>query len=149
MAKPFTVYAPSAAPNGSTRVQPSSRDRHAFVQINPDDVADHDGKVDHADLLRLLKLMQDNAIAATEPVRTNPSVHGEMHRQVAMTSGKNVTIKHGLGEPFGGWSCKRAYAGSAAFAAVDAAKNGGLDPKQYLVLAASSTGTYDIEINPR
>lgn len=150
MAKPFTVVEPTTVRTGQQTLQPSSKDRHALQQINPDDVVEGDGKtVSAADIQRLLKLVQDNIGDATKPCRTNPLNLGELHRNIGAKSGKNVQIKHGLGEAFGGWSVKRVYPGSNVPAFIEADKNGGLDPAQYLVLAAGCNGTYDFEINPK
>lgn len=147
VARPFTVIQPQPGPNGQLKPQPSSRDRQAFARINPEDATD-----DVADLKRVLLQVQENSITATEPYRTNPLLHGELHRQVTFTSGKLTVIKHSLGEPFGGWWSVRARPGSGTFAAVEATNNavGGvhMDPKMYLVLSSSCTGTYDIVITP-
>lgn len=150
MAKPFTVVEPTTVRTGQQLMQPSTRDRHALQQINPDDVVEGDGEtVSAADMQRLLKLVQDNIGDATKPCRTNPLNLGELHRNVGARTGKNLTIKHGLGEPWGGWSPKRAYPGSNPPAFVEAPNNGGLDPSQYLVLLSFVDGTYDFEINPK
>lgn len=150
MAKPFTVVAPTSVRTGQQTLQPSTKDRHALQQINPDDVISGDGgTVSAADLQRLLKLVQDNIGDATKPYRTNPLATGELHRNIGTHSGKNVTIKHGLGEAFGSWTVRRVYPGSNVAAFIEANNNGGLDPAKYLVLAAGCTGTYDFEINPK
>jgi hypothetical protein len=148
MAKPFTVVAPIPVLIGPPKILPRSRERHPYTQINPSDIATPDGKVDPDKFAKLMKQMQDSVDSATTPYRTNPLLLGEVHRQVSTTSGHNLVIKHSLGEPFGSWKSVRAYAGSSVFSAVEAKNNGGMSPSDYLVLAMSSTGTYDIEINP-
>ena len=139
-AKPFTVVGLKGG-----KVVPQSRERQPFTQINPDDVVGHGSTP--ADTARALRLIQDNTADATLPARTNPLLHGEIRQSVSGTSGANLVIKHGLGEPWAYYTCVRTRSGSA-FAAVDAANNGGMDPKQYLVLAMHSTGVYDISIHP-
>lgn len=152
MARPFTVIAPVSTPSGIPKVLPASRERHPFTQVNPSELTSPDGKVNPEDLPKLLKMVQDNAATATEPYRTNPLLHGELHRQLAATSGSRLIIKHGLGEQVGGWTCVRARPGSSVFAAVEAtlsAADTALYPaNKYLVLQMSSSGTYDIAIHP-
>jgi hypothetical protein len=153
MSKPFSVIAalPSTNPLGQT-IHPVSRERHPFTQINPEDVTEGE-KVQPEDLRRIVKQVQENVDAATTPYRTNPLLTGELHQSLPATSGKNLVIKHGLGVPWAYYVCRRSRplnktTPSAPFAAAELPGNLGLDVRQYLVLAMSSTGIYDIEINP-
>jgi hypothetical protein len=138
----------------------SSLERHPYTRVNitADAITNVSGQIDADAVARHLTLMQDSVQAATLPTRTSPYARSTTLRSVQMTSGKPVVLKHGLGEAAGGWDCKRAYAGSAVFAAVEA-KIGqvvaGTTPwpaslveTEYLVLIASSTGTYDIAVYP-
>lgn len=101
-------------------------------------------------LARTLVLIQENIDAATLPARSSPLSQFTIAEMVQMTSGSNVVIRHGLGVAFQWYEPLRAYnqpqvaAASDPFAAFDAPSNGGLDPTQYLVLQAASTGFYDI-----
>lgn len=103
-------------------------------------------------LARTLNLMQENADASSKAERSNPHRIFYLASKIAMVSGQNVTIKHGLGVAFTGYEPLRAYSapivtsGSSPFAAVDAPYNGGKDPSQYLVLQSGCTGTYDIKV---
>ena len=153
MSKPFNVFAtlPSLNPLGQV-TQPVSRERHPFTQINPKDVTSGD-KVSPGDLQRVVKQVQENVDSATIPYRTNPLLTGEIHQNLPVLAGNKLIIKHGLGVPWGYYSCRRARpinktTSSAPFMAVENPGNGGLDISQYLVLEVYSTGIYDIEINP-
>jgi len=148
VAKRFAIVISVPTVSGIPKTQPTVKEQHAYTKINPANIVGADGRVSSDDMPKLLKLMQDNVDEATAPYRTNPLIHGEVHRQVRLTSGSNATIRHGLQTPFGSWKCVRAYPGSSPFAAVEAANNGDLPVDQYLVLAAHASGTYDIEINP-
>jgi hypothetical protein len=128
--------------------QPSSQARIPFqrVTVSEAHITRPDGHVDAAQLSRILGLIQDNSESSTEAVRSDPTLKKTIRQSIAMTSGKMVTITHMLGCAFSGYRCTRAYAGSAPFAAVEAANNGGQDPTKVLVLTSSATGTYDVEI---
>ena len=153
MSKPFSVVAAlsSLNPRGQV-IQPVTRERHPFTQINPKDVTE--GKeVSPEDLQRVVKQVQENVDSATIPYRTNPLLTGELHQNLPVLAGNKLVIKHGLGVPWAYYTCRRARpinktTSSAPFMAVENPGNGGLDTSQYLVLEVYSTGIYDIEINP-
>jgi len=123
--------------------RPSSVERHALRRLQPPAHLDDETK-------RFLTQLQDNIDDATRASRSDPTLN-KVILQAQKATGKagspaTMTIRHGLGRPFTGYRITRSYAGSDVFAAVDAASNGGKDPTQYLVLSASCTGTYDVEI---
>ena len=101
-------------------------------------------------LARTLTLIQENIDAATLAARSSPLAQFTIMEMVQMTSGSTVVVRHGLGVAFKWYEPLRAYnkpevaTASPPFAAIDAPSNGGLDPTQYLVLLAASTGFYDI-----
>lgn len=158
MAKAFTIVrhkkvtAPGTPPDQSYK-PPSTRERHTHVQINPSDIATKTGAVDYEDFTRSIKLLQDNTADATVPYRTNPLLHGELHTNLITTSGHNLVIAHGLGEPVGYFWSVDAAPGSGAFAGVrvnlSAAQQKQFPDDQYLVLAMSSTGTYAVVLTPK
>lgn len=140
--KAFTIV-----DHSQTKAFPKSRDRHTFVDVNPDDLTQ--GEMTPADQARLLKSMQDNSRAATEPFRTNPLLAGELHCNVAANANTNITIQHGLAEPYGHWWPVGARPNSAPFQAVEIQANAAYPQTKYLLLRVSSTGTYDIVITPK
>ena len=107
-----------------------------------------DKKVDPAAIVRVLGLFQDNVHDATLPQRSHPLGQVVVLEKQVFTSGKNTVLRHGLGEAFARYQCLRSYAGSQPFQAVEVANNANMDPTLYLVLVASSTGTYDIGVYP-
>jgi hypothetical protein len=132
----------------SAKGRSSSAERVTYTRLTVNDAELGDGKggVSLRSLSRILGDIQDNVHEATLPARSDPKSNRVIVQGVALTSGKQTTVKHPLGQPFAGYGSTRAYAGSQPFSAVEAANNGGKDPSQYLVLTSSSTGTYDVEI---
>ena len=133
----------------------ASKIRHPAVAISTtqQDFVDNKGNIDPANLSRILTQIQQNSAESTLPIRTSPYVRTITIRNISMTSGKNSTIRHGLGEPVGGWTCVRAQPSSAPFSAVEIAFGDlgwptSLPLNEYIVLSSSATGVYDISFNP-
>lgn|ERR1017187_2838920 len=135
MARPPTVI--------SAKGVPSSREIHPYVRIQPPTHLDDDTK-------RFLTQMQDAVAAATLPARSDTTMQGVIVQSVNFTGTAKapvlVTVRHNLGQAFAGYRCTRAYAGSAPFAAVEVANNGGKDVNVYLVLSSTAVGVFDIEV---
>lgn len=144
--KSFTIISPTSLPSGQVKNLPASRDRHPFVEINPDDITK--GEMTPADHARLLKSFQDNVRAATEPFRTNPLLGGEIHT-VTVKPNQLLVIPHGLGEPYGYWWQVDALGAPATFARVPPTAT--QPANKYLLLIAGSTasGSYSFVITPK
>jgi hypothetical protein len=111
-----------------------------FVRVSEDDVDDP------ARLVRAINDLQKNQAASSLPSRTDPESEGVYFKNLKITSGISFTLPHGLGRPYVGFYCTRAYPGSGAPSFVEDNLPPGLTPDKAIQIKPGSSGDFDIKI---
>jgi hypothetical protein len=120
---------------------------HAPLNITSAQLVGANGQVDPDKLARMLTMMQQAQGQESQAANSHPLLKCTVVTAVKFLIGQQVQVKHGLGVPFKHWFCVRVYPNSSSTlmaTEVTAPPNGGMDPTQWLVLASSSGGSYDI-----
>jgi hypothetical protein len=150
------VVTPNPAGKGPPTISSKEQTPHPRVAISEAQLegkSGDPGKPNMGEVARLLGLIQDNSIGATQTTRTDPLSVKAIIKGVQMTNGQYSIVQHGLGTQWAYYFSVNAQPGSDPFMAVPAQFNTTNWPKsypqnQYLVLFSSSTGVYDIAICP-
>ena len=104
---------------------------------------------DPGQLVQLLNGIQGEVQRVTQGGNANPMTTPSIVRNVSVTNGAVVIIRHALGRPYSDWWVTRQRSSSAEFyelASTDPSYPSGLDASRALVLISNCVGLFDFAI---